>query len=134
MDNCSTHVTPEIFRLLGENHIKIVTFAPHTTNILQALALSFFIVLKTKEKFWMDWYDDKTFTAMIHKLVCQFHSVTTPENIRGILVRAEFSYRTAAIPYVLEFSRGRMMESAGFRQVLELDIPLESRSMRRQKE
>jgi hypothetical protein len=33
MDNCSAHVTPEIFTLLGENHIKIVTFARHTTNI-----------------------------------------------------------------------------------------------------
>jgi hypothetical protein len=53
MDNCSVHVTPEIFRLLGENHIKIVTFAPHPTNIFQALNLSFFGVFKTKEKFWI---------------------------------------------------------------------------------
>jgi hypothetical protein len=69
MDNCSVYVTPEIFRHLGENHIKIVTFAPHTTNIFQALDISFFGVFKTKEKFWMDQDDDKTFTATIHKLV-----------------------------------------------------------------
>jgi hypothetical protein len=53
-DNCSAHVNPEIFRLLGENHVKIVTFAPHTANIFQALDLSFFGVFKTKQKFWMD--------------------------------------------------------------------------------
>jgi hypothetical protein len=50
MDNCSDHITPEIFRLLGENQIKIVTFAPRTTNIFQVLDLSFFGVFKTKEK------------------------------------------------------------------------------------
>jgi hypothetical protein len=62
-----------------------------------------------------------------------FHSVARPENIRGSFVRAGFSYSIGAIPYVLEFSRERMMESAGRRQVWELDIPLESLSIRRQK-
>jgi hypothetical protein len=51
IDNCSAHVTPDIFRLLGENHIKIVTSAPHTTNIFQALDFSFFGVFTTKENF-----------------------------------------------------------------------------------
>jgi hypothetical protein len=71
-------------------------------------------VFKTKEKFWMDQDDDKTFTATIHKLVHQFHSVATPENIRGTFARAWFSYNTGTILYVLEFSRERMMESGGF--------------------
>jgi hypothetical protein len=133
MDNCSAHVAPEIFRLLGENHIKIVTFASHTTNIFQTLDLSFFGMFRTKKEFWMDQDDDKTFTATIHKLVRQFHSVATPENIHESFVRAGFSYSTGAIPYVLESSRERMMESAGFRQVWELDVPLESLSMHRQK-
>jgi hypothetical protein len=86
-----------------------------------------------KEKFWMDQDDDKTFTATIGKLVRQFHSVATPENIRGSYIRAEFSSSTRAIPCVREFSRERIMENAGFRQVWELDGPLESLSMRRQK-
>jgi hypothetical protein len=85
MDNCSAHVTPEIFRLLGENHIKIVTYAPHTTNIFQALDLSLFGVFKSKEKFWMDQDDDKTFTATTHKLVCQFHLVRRPKTFVGAL-------------------------------------------------
>jgi hypothetical protein len=133
MDKCSSHVTPEIFRLLGENHIKILAFAPHTTNIFQALNLSFFGMFQTREKFWMDQDDDKTFTAMIRKLVRQFHSVATPENIHGSFVRAGFSYSTGAVPYVLEFSREWMIESAGFREVWELGVPLEGLSMRRQK-
>jgi hypothetical protein len=51
MDNCSAQFTPEILSLLCENHIKIVTFAPHTTNIFQAIDFSFFGVFETKEKF-----------------------------------------------------------------------------------
>jgi hypothetical protein len=51
MDNCSAPLIPEIFRLLGEIHIKIVTFALHIINIFQALDRSFFDVFKTKEKF-----------------------------------------------------------------------------------
>jgi hypothetical protein len=106
MDNCSVHVTPEIFRLL---------------------------VVKMKEKFWMNEDDYNTFTATIHRLVRQFHSVATSENIRGSFVRAGFSYSTRAIPYLPELWRERMMESAGFRQDWALDIPLESLSMRRQR-
>jgi hypothetical protein len=49
MDNCSAHVTPEIFGLLGENQVKIVTFAPHTTSILRALDLSVFGVFESKK-------------------------------------------------------------------------------------
>jgi hypothetical protein len=95
--------TPEIFMLLGENHITIVTFAPHTTNIFQNLDFSFFGVFKTKEKFCMYQDDDKTFTATIAKLFRQFHSVATPENIHGNFVGAGFSYSVGAIPYVFEW-------------------------------
>jgi hypothetical protein len=81
----------------------------------------------------MDQDDDKIFRAAIHKSARQLHSVAAPENIRGSFVRAGFSYSRGAIPYVLEFSRECMMESAGFRRVWEHDVPLESLSMRRQK-
>jgi hypothetical protein len=81
----------------------------------------------------MDQDDDMTFTTMIYSLVRQFHSVAKPENIGRSFATAEFSYSTGVIPYILEFSRERMMESGGFRQVWELDVPLESLLMRKQK-
>jgi hypothetical protein len=54
MDNSIPHVAPETFGLLGENHIKIVTFASYATNIFHTLDLSFFGVFKTRGKLWMD--------------------------------------------------------------------------------
>jgi hypothetical protein len=80
-------------------------------------------VFKTKEKFWTDQDDDKTFTATIHKLVRQFHLVAIPKSICGSFIRVGFSYSTGAIPYLLEFSRERMMESAGFWQFGNLEFP-----------
>jgi hypothetical protein len=62
----------------------------------------------------MDQDDDKIFSATIHKLVRQLHLVATAENIRGSFVREGLSYSTGAILYVLEFSRERMTETAGF--------------------
>jgi hypothetical protein len=132
MGNHSSHVSGEIFGLIGENHVKIVSFAPHTTNVFQALNVPFFSVSKTKEEFWMRQDDDKTLAATIHTLVRQFHSVTTPENIRGNSVRAAFSYKGGVSPYALEFSRERMMGSPRLRQAWELEVPLENLSTSRQ--
>jgi hypothetical protein len=81
------HVIRETFRLLSENHIKIVAFAPDTTDICWAFDFSFFSVFKTTEKFWMDQGDDMTLKAAIHTLVRQFHSAATPENIHEIVLR-----------------------------------------------
>jgi hypothetical protein len=133
MDNCSSYVTGETFRLPGENHVNIVIFAPHTTNVFQVLDLSFFRVCKTKDKFGMEQDDDNTFVARIHILVRHFHSVGTPETIRGNFVWAAFPYKAGATPCVPEFSRERMMESPGLRQVSELNVALERLSTPRQK-
>jgi hypothetical protein len=50
-DSCGSYVTSEIFKILGENHVKIVAFASYTTNLFQALDWSFFGVLKQKKHF-----------------------------------------------------------------------------------
>jgi hypothetical protein len=73
-----------------------------------------------------------TLTGAIHTLVRQFYSAATPENIHGSFVCAVFLYNIETARYVLEFSKERIMETAGFRQFWELDLPLESLSMRRQ--
>jgi hypothetical protein len=51
----------------------------------------------------------------------------TPENTGGNFLLAEFSENIGTAPYVLELSKERILENTGFRQVWELDMPLESR-------
>jgi hypothetical protein len=132
MDNCSSHVTSEIFIFRGQNHVKIVTFVPHATNVFQVIDVSSFGVFKTKEKFWMEQDNGETFAMTIRTIVRQFHSVATPDNIHGSFVLADFSYKTGVAPYVLEFSREQMVESPGLPQVWKVSAPLESLPMLRQ--
>jgi hypothetical protein len=80
----------------------------------------------------MEQDDDNSFVARIHILVRHFHSVATPKNIPGAFVRAAFPYKAGATPCVPEFSRERMMESPGFRQLWELNVALERLSTPRQ--
>jgi hypothetical protein len=51
MDSDTSHITGEIFRLLGEDDVKVITFSPPATNLFHARDLSFFSVFKTKDTF-----------------------------------------------------------------------------------
>jgi hypothetical protein len=53
-NKCSSHVTGDALRRLGENHAKILTFTWHTTYIFQVIDLSFIGVAKARDKFWME--------------------------------------------------------------------------------
>jgi hypothetical protein len=55
VDHCIAHVTPEIFRFLGENHVNTVIFAPYTTNSFQTLDLYVFGVFKKRSSGWIRW-------------------------------------------------------------------------------
>jgi hypothetical protein len=46
MDNCPSHVTDEVLRLLRDSRVGVITWAPHTTQIFQQLDVSLFGVLK----------------------------------------------------------------------------------------
>jgi hypothetical protein len=48
MDNRSFHVTDDVIRLLTEARERVITFAPHTTQIFQILDLKLFGVLKRR--------------------------------------------------------------------------------------
>jgi hypothetical protein len=58
MDNCSPHLTPVVIDLLSEARVRIVTFAPHTTQIFQTLDLSLFGVLKRRGQYQLPFGDD----------------------------------------------------------------------------
>jgi hypothetical protein len=46
MDNCSAHISDEVVAVLTEARVRIITFAPHTTQIFQVLDLVLFGALK----------------------------------------------------------------------------------------
>jgi hypothetical protein len=48
MDNCPSHVSDDIIGLLTDARVRVITFAPHTTQISQVLDVPVFGVLKRR--------------------------------------------------------------------------------------
>jgi hypothetical protein len=46
MDNCSPHVLDDIVAVLTNVRVRIITFAPHTTQVFQMLDVVLFDALK----------------------------------------------------------------------------------------
>jgi hypothetical protein len=72
MDNCSPHLTPAAVRLFTRARVRIVTFAPHTTHIFQALDLSLFGVLKRRGQYRLPFGDEKRTIQFIKKVYHDF--------------------------------------------------------------
>jgi hypothetical protein len=50
-NDCSAHVTDDVIRLLTEARMRVITFAPHTTQISQGLDLKLVDVLKRLRRY-----------------------------------------------------------------------------------
>jgi hypothetical protein len=83
MDNCLPHLTPVVTDLLSEARVRIVIFAPHTTQIFQALDLdlTLFGVLKRRGQYQFPFGDDARSARFIKKVSRDFRSTLTDINI-----------------------------------------------------
>jgi hypothetical protein len=85
MDNCSPHITPVVISLLSTDHVRmvVVTFAPHTTQIVQVLDLTLFGVLKRGDQYQLPLEDNAGSTRFIGKLYHDFRITRIEPNIWG---------------------------------------------------
>jgi hypothetical protein len=83
MDNCSPHLSPVVINLLSEARVRIVTFAPHTTQIFQALDLGLFGVLKRCGQYQLPFGVDAGSARFIKFIYRDFRSIMTDVNIWG---------------------------------------------------
>jgi hypothetical protein len=74
MDNCSPRLTPVLIDLLSETRVRIVTFAPHTTQIFQVLDLTLFGVLKRRGQYHFPFGYDAGNARFIKKVTRDFLS------------------------------------------------------------
>jgi hypothetical protein len=58
MAHCSAHVRDDVIRILTEANVRIITSAPHTTQIFQVLDLTLFGVLKRRPRYELPFDDD----------------------------------------------------------------------------
>jgi uncharacterized PurR-regulated membrane protein YhhQ (DUF165 family) len=55
----SYHVTDDVIGLFTEARVRVITFAPHTTQIVQILDVTLFGVLKRRPRYQLLFEDEK---------------------------------------------------------------------------
>jgi hypothetical protein len=117
MDNCSSHVTDDVSRLLAEVRMHVITFAPHTTQIFQVLHLTLFGVLKRRTGYALPFENDNATAKFITRVYHDFRQTMIQPNIWAAFHALGFEYYTRTEPYRLLFNQKKLTESAGFREL-----------------
>jgi hypothetical protein len=116
--------------------VRLITFAPHTTQIFQILDVTFFGVLKRRLGYKLPFEDEKEAMKFIMKGYRDFKQTMVELNIWGAFraIGFEFEFDTEAEPYRLLFNEEKLRQSAGFRELWLIDFPLDQLSSRRQRQ
>jgi hypothetical protein len=83
MDNCSAHLTDDVIRLLTGARVRVITFAPHTTQIFDVLDLMHFGVFKRRPRYELPLERDNATVTFIMKGYCDFAETINLPNVWG---------------------------------------------------
>jgi hypothetical protein len=67
MDSCPSHIAGDMIDFLAEACVRVMTFAPHITQIFQVLDVSLFGVLKRRPSDELPFGDEKATVKFITK-------------------------------------------------------------------
>jgi hypothetical protein len=132
MDNCSPHLTPAVMELLSSARVRVVTFAPHTTQIFQVLDLTLFCVLKRRGQYQLPLGDDAGSARFIRKMYHDFRMTMIEPNIWGAFRGIGVKYSVVDRVQRVSFDEMILRESEGFKELWDIDFPLAKLSPRRQ--
>jgi hypothetical protein len=133
MDNCPGHIIVNVSVLLAEARVRVISFAPHTTQIFQALDVTLFGVLKRHTRSELPFEDEEETLKCIMKVWHGFKQRLVEPNTWGAFqaIRFEFEFDMEAEPYRLLFTEEKLRQSASFRESRPIDFPLDQLSSRR---
>jgi hypothetical protein len=72
MANSSPHVSDNVFAVLTNTRVRVITFAPHTTHVLQMLDIVLFDALKKRASGLEMWNEESGTVAFTIKLYHDF--------------------------------------------------------------
>jgi hypothetical protein len=81
LDNCPSHVTRGVIGILTDARVRVITFAPHTTQIFQILDMTLFGVLKHQPRYDLPFDDDTATVKFIMKVYRDFKKTMVEPNI-----------------------------------------------------
>jgi hypothetical protein len=132
MDNCSPHMGDAVIALLTREHVRVITFAPHTTHIFQVLDLVLFGALKKHSTRLSTLDEEQPAAAFIIKVYHDFKQTMIEVNIWGAFSAIGFSHDISREPYELLFDEEKFRQSRGFLELWERDVLVDSLSRGRQ--
>jgi hypothetical protein len=131
MDNCPSHVKPEILGILTEARVRIVTFAPHTTNLFQALDLTLFGAFKKRGQYQLPFDTDQRTANFIMKVYRDFRATMIDVSVLGAFRAIGLTFHADGEITRVHFDEIRLRQSPGFRELWAIDYPPENLSARR---
>jgi hypothetical protein len=72
MDNCSSQVSDDMIRIGTGATVRIITYAPHTTQVFQVLDLTLFDIPKGCPRYELSFDDDNATVKVIMKVYHDF--------------------------------------------------------------
>jgi hypothetical protein len=121
----------DIFQMLADHRVKVITFPPHTTNIFQSLDVSLFGVFKSQMNSKIPFDTDESATGFIKRIFHNMKQTPVPDNVRSAFVNIGIRYHVDVDPYLLIFDEYVLRESEKFLALRRCDCPLQDLSPRR---
>jgi hypothetical protein len=121
-----------VIAVLTREHVRVITFAPHTTHVFHVLDLVLFGALKKHSTRLNTLYEEQSAAAFMIKVYHDFKQTMIEVTIWGAFSAIGFSYDISREPYELLFDEEKFRQSRGFLELWERDVPAESLSRRRQ--
>jgi hypothetical protein len=78
--NWSSHITSDLIGLLTDGRVRIITFAPHATQIFQVFDVTFFAVFKRHPRCELASGDDEVTGKFLMKVYHGFKQITVDPN------------------------------------------------------
>jgi hypothetical protein len=101
MDSVSPDISDDVIRILIEARGCVISFAPHTTQVLQVLDLTLFAVLNRCPRYELPFDDDNATVKVITKVYHDFTQTMAWHNVRGTFRALGLAFDTRREPYVL---------------------------------
>jgi hypothetical protein len=132
MDNYSPHIWDDIVAVRTQARVRIITFAPHTTQIFRMLDVILFGALQKHANGLKMFDEEQPADAFLLKIYHDFKQTMIEVNRSKAFAAIGFTHDIEQSPYGLLFDEEKLRRSPGFVVLWERDTPLRSLSRRRQ--
>lgn len=131
MDSASCHCSERIMKICGQNNVIVLVYPSHTSNIFQALDLSFFGILKRNIAKENQYNCEEILSKQIFEIIQSYEKTATSLNIRSSFLKAGIKYNVSEKPIRLMIDENIMRENEGFKEIWDKNISIDILSKRR---